>query len=296
MSTFAGSVDLNKAESFGDIAYALEKHYHFVSDYNFSFAGESLGSMILNMVTYIADCIIKLLNNFKSVIFKFYKNLKRTELRYYIESNAIKVKRILSVPYTELVDINVDIPRGMSKPYKVTTNTIVEALTILDMKNRAEGFLGKILDLEQKVYSNDLSSSKYLGKVDDLSVIQKSYNEIDKCFKGGTGTVKVKFSKVFEDDNCFEDSLNLILNSETFDYEVATIHNTLEKCSEHMFKIVDYIKENRSELNKTQILDLSKSTMTIAKLFDMYGNAIYDKQKVEHNFVLVLTAVDKACL
>ena len=286
-----------KEDSFNDIAIARQHHYEFISTCNFDVATESVGSVITNALVYIADCIIKLLNNFKTTIFKFYKTLKRTELRYYVESNTLKLKQILSVPYTDMVDVEVDIPRGMVKPYKVTTNNLIEILTVLDMKNRSEGFLSKIMDLEQRVTSNsDLTQSKKLGQVEDISIIKKTYNEVTKCFNTNDRTLKKKFSKVFEDDNCFEDSLNLLLNSETFDYEVSTINNNLEKCSEHMLNIVDFVKKNKTDLVKSDILDLSNSAMTIAKLFDMYGSCILDKQKVEHNFVLVLNAIKRACL
>ena len=292
-----GSVDHTLKDSFNDVAIALQHHYEFISTCNFDVATESVGSVITNALVYIADCIIKLLNNFKTTIFKFYKTLKRTELRYYVESNTLKLKQILSVPYTDMADIEVDIPRGMVKPYKVTTNNLIEILTVLDMKNRSEGFLSKIMDLEQRVTSNsDLTQSKKLGQVEDISIIKKTYNEATKCFNTNDRTLKKKFSKVFEDDNCFEDSLNLLLNSETFDYEVSTINNNLEKCSEHMLNIVDFVKKNKTDLVKSDILDLSNSAMTIAKLFDMYGSCILDKQKVEHNFVLVLNAIKRACL
>lgn len=288
---------VTREESFNDIALALEYHYKFINNYNFDVANESFSSVVTNMVVYIADCIIKLFNNFKTTIFKFYKTLKRTELRYYAESNTLKLKQIFSVPYTDMADVEVDIPRGMVKPYKVVTNNLIEILTVLDMKNRSEGFLSKIMDLEQKVTTNsDLSMSKKLGSVEDISVIQKTYNEVTKCFSNSERALKKKFSKVFEDDNCFEDTYNLLLNSETFDYEVSTIHNNLEKCEKHILNVVDYIKKNKTELNKSDILDLSKSTMTLAKIFDMYGNCILNKQKVEHNFVYVLNAIKRACL
>jgi len=291
------SVDLTMKDTFSDVALALEHHYKFVSNYNFDVANESFSSVVTNMVVYIADCIIKLFNNFKTTIFKFYKTLKRTELRYYAESNALKLKQIFSVPYTDMADVEVDIPRGLVKPYKVVTNNLIEILTVLDMKNRSEGFLSKIMDLEQKVTTNsDLSMSKKLGSVEDISVIQKTYNEVTKCFSNSERALKKKFSKVFEDDNCFEDTYNLLLNSETFDYEVSTIHNNLEKCEKRILNVVDYIKKNKTELNKSDILDLSKSTMTLAKIFDMYGNCILNKQKVEHNFVYVLNAIKRACL
>lgn len=54
---------------------------------------------IVRLFSGIVNIVMHIVNTFKTNIFKFYKNLKRTELRYFHESNVASIRRILSFDY-----------------------------------------------------------------------------------------------------------------------------------------------------------------------------------------------------
>ena len=269
--------------------------YEQLLKYDFdSIALESFGSNITRFITGILDTILKLLNNFKATVLGVFKDLKRTELQEYEDSNKITLSRVLKYPYEFLAQQNVVVPKGMVKPYKVTTEKIKECLDTLDMVNRSEKALASIDNVLNMLMSNaKLQVKQDTINVGELRSLEQSFKQENNCFSPFKRCEERKFSDVFQSDHCLKDTYDLLSNTVLHEQDVSKVYNTLEKIYSKLEQILKLVESNHVNITKSDILTLSGQVTTLAKLFDMYGVVVTDLQRVEHNFVLVLKNIQE---
>ena len=267
--------------------------YKYLVTYDFNEVGlESFGSEILRIITGILDTILKLLNNFKATVLGIFKDLKRTELQEYEDSNKITLQRVLKYPYEFLANQNVVVPRGIVKPYKVTTEKIKGCLDVLDMVNRSEKALASVDNVLNMLMSNTkLQVKQDTINVGELRSLEHIFKEENACFSPFKRCEELPFSKVFVSDHCLKDTYDLLSNTVTYEQDVSRVYNTLNAIYQKFEQILRLVESNQVNITKSDLIMLSGQTTTLAKLFDLYGTVITDLQRVEHNFVLVLSSI-----
>ena len=269
--------------------------YEYLLTYDFdSVALESFGSEITRIITGILDTVLKLLNNFKTVVLGVFKDLKRTELQEYEDSNKITLTRVLKYPYEFLAQQNVVVPRGMVKPYKYTAEKIKGCLDTLDMVNRSERALTSV----DNVLKMLLANTKFQVKQDTINVgelrsLEYMFKDENNCFSTFKRCEEQQFSKVFQSDHCLRDTYNVLVNTVIYEQDVSRVYATLERIYQKFDHILRLVESNQVNLTKSDIITLAGQTTTLAKLFDMYGTVITDLQRVEHNFVLILRNISE---
>lgn len=274
--------------------YSLSQ-YEYLLTYDFdSVALESFGSEITRIITGILDTVLKLLNNFKTVVLGVFKDLKRTELQEYEDSNKITLTRVLKYPYEFLAQQNVVVPRGMVKPYKYTAEKIKGCLDTLDMVDRSERALTSV----DNVLKMLLANTKFQVKQDTINVgelrsLEYMFKDENNCFSTFKRCEEQQFSKIFQSDHCLRDTYNVLVNTVIYEQDVSRVYTTLERIYQKFDHILRLVESNQVNLTKSDIITLAGQTTTLAKLFDMYGTVITDLQRVEHNFVLILRNISE---
>lgn len=267
--------------------------YKYLVTYDFNEVGlESFGSEILRIITGILDTVLKLLNNFKATVLGTFKDLKRTELQEYEDSNKITLQRVLRYPYEFLANQNVVVPRGMVKPYKVTTEKIKGCLDVLDMVNRSEKALASVNNVLNMLMSNTkLQVKQDTINVGELRSLEHIFKEENNCFSVFKRCEELPFSKVFVSDHCLKDTYDLLSNTVIYEQDVSRVYNILNTIYQKFEQILRLVESNQVNITKSDLIMLAGQTTTLAKLFDLYGTVITDLQRVEHNFVLVLSSI-----
>lgn len=283
-----------KSYTFKQLSQLSEKQFNSLLKANFDQIGqESLPTIITSFFIKLVNLLLRIFNNFKTTIFGLFKDLKRTELRAYIESHPASIKRILKYNYTMLADIKIPIPKGMIKPYKVVSETLSTSLATFDMTNKSKSFHNKVDDIRQRVLSSSAPDAASLRDINDIQILTRVSKDVENCFSKLQPTKEVQFSQVFKDDTCLVDTYNVLLNAEKYEHEVTVVYNYLQHSVSKMQEILNFIQNGHESLTKTDLLELSASCTYLANVFDMYGYVVQTLTIVEHNFVEVLKVIQR---
>lgn len=245
---------------------------------------------IVRLFSGIVNIVMHIVNTFKTNIFKFYKNLKRTELRYFHESNVASMRRILSFDYELLSQMQIPIPNKLSTTYYAATEAGMNCLSVMNMKERSMAFVSLTNNLKSSVLSGQTIEVMEFGDQTDLGNIQKSFQKFNLCFTGRK-TNTIDFSTVFPSMEEFSNTDMLLMKSENYQYEVNEINKNLEACEARMNEILSFLNQGVGNISKQDLIVLSDTCMTLAKLFDLYGVTIQDITRLEHNFTLILKQI-----
>lgn len=245
---------------------------------------------IVRLFSGIANIVMHIANTFKTNIFKFYKNLKRTELRYFHESNVVSIRKILNFDYELLSQLQVPVPNELSTTYHNAVESGMNCLSVINMKERSAAFISLINNLKTSVLSGQNVEAMEVSHQTDLENIQKSFQRFNSCFVGKK-TDTVDFTTAFPTMEEFKNTDALLMKSENYQYEVNKINNNLEECEDKMHEVLSFLNQGTGNISKQDLVVLSDTCMTLAKLFDLYGITIQDITRLEHNFTLILKQI-----
>lgn len=245
---------------------------------------------IVRLFSGIVNIVMHIVNTFKTNIFKFYKNLKRTELRYFHESNVASIRRILSFDYELLSQMQVPVPDKLGTTYYTATEAGMNCLSVMNMKERSMAFVSLTNNLKTSILSGQTIEIMEFGDQTDLGNIQKSFQKFNLCFTGRK-TNTIDFATVFPTMEEFKNTDMLLMKSENYQYEVNEINNNLVACEARMNEILSFLNQGVGNISKQDLIVLSDTCMTLAKLFDLYGVTIQDITRLEHNFTLILKQI-----
>lgn len=267
--------------------------YNYLSKLDFnSIATESFNSSIVRFLTGILNVLTKIVNNVHASILGLFKELKRTELQYYIDANKFSINRILSVRYDLIANLSVPIPLGMITPYRVTTEKINICINNLDMMNRMIGTLDSIDNLVNALLTgSNVTIENNTLNMGELTAIENAFKNESKCFSVVKRNSETEFSKVFPSDHCLKDTFTLLDQATKEEYNVTKVYAILETIYQKFEQIITLVSSEGATLTKNDLLLLSAQTTTLAKIFDIYGVTMQDLQRVEHNFIFVMKQI-----
>ena len=283
----------NGNESFITLYKQSLAQYNYLSKLDFnSIATESFGSSIVRFLTGILNILAKIINNIKTSLLSGFKDLKRTELQYYIDENKFSINRILSVRYDLIANLSVPIPLGMISPYKVTTEKINTCINNLDMMNRMVGTLDSINNLVNSLLAgSSITIENNTLNMGELTAIENAFKNESKCFSISKRNSETEFSKVFLSDHCLKDTFTLLDQATKEEYNATKVYAILETIYQKFEQIIALVSSEGATLTKNDLLLLSAQTTTLAKIFDIYGVTMQDLQRVEHNFIFVMKQI-----
>lgn len=276
-----------------DIEKEVEATLKSLEVMNFDLVGtESLTNGIVRLLAGIINTFVHIFNTFKTNTFKFYKNLKRTELVYFHESNVVSAKRIFEFDYQSLRDLQVPIAKNMGTSYLEVTSKAIATLEALNMKTRISAFCKRMKLLRDSVLGSGDVYDLTETETTDLPNVTSSFKEFDKCMKGKFQR-EVPFGSVISSSEEFKQVNKLLLDSSKYQYEVASVYSDMETATTYLNDVLHFVEKQTGIITKSNLMMLSQMTLFYAKLFDMYGVVIQDLTRIEHNFVTTLGVVRK---
>jgi len=254
-------------------------------------AQEGLVDGVTRMFTGVLNTLLHVVHTFKTNTTKFYKTLKRTELIYFKESNAVTIQRIFNFDYDMMASLQIPIPNKMSGTYRDVTEKIVNCLESLDMETRSSLFVIQTEKLRDRVLSGEEGTDSLVQVApEDLPLLTKTFKTMDMSFVGPTVQRK-QLRDVLPSKEEMKLVYQLLLESAKYQYGVQKVESNLDSSTKNLNDILAFLQKNTGTLTKKDLMDLSTVAMFYAKVFDMYGVAVQDLTRVEHNFVDTLKLV-----
>lgn len=298
LGTLPEFVDFEHTEvrSLEEIQKTLEWFNVYLANSNFDLIGqEGFFNAITRMFAGLCNTFLHILNNAKTNIFRFYRTLKRTELVYYHEANLVSVKRILSRNYGEVNSLDVPIPNKMSGTYPQTIVALVDFLKALQMEVRFKAIVNFSENLRDKIISGvEFDVRAGMIPANDLVGISQKFKDYNKYLSDIKSIRTKRFSEVFPQETDLKFCDDTLYNVADFQYSVARIESAVNDVASNFQAIINAIQNKDIELSKQALTSLSDISMYYAKLFDMFGVAVQDLTRVEHNFVEVLKVIRKS--
>lgn len=253
---------------------------------------EGMFDAIKRLFIGLLNTIIHTVNTFKTNIFSFYKNLKRTELKYFHESNRVSINRILNFDYTTLTALQIPYPKGMVVDYFTATQKANICLGTMNMEERSRSFVELVRSTKNNILANKNANAIAISNSTDLPTIVRTFQEFNRCFTNKT-TTTLPFINLFPTETSLKDTDSLLMTCTEYEYSVNAVYKNMETCTELMNEILSYLEKEMGMLTKQELLNLSDACNFLAKILDMFGIAIQDVTRIEHNFVEVLTLIKR---
>lgn len=278
-----------KEDLYNSIQVLKNSHY----DENFLVqSNEGLWSFIKNITLGIINVFIRILNTFKTNVFKFYKTLKRTELRFWIESHKLTAMRINRLNYYEIQDTITPFPNGLSTSYLETIDKLSSTFNTIDISSKSN-----IAVTLSKSILDSLKSNKNLSEVItnginslDSSGAKSSFDISNKCINKKINTTNEKrtFGQLFISMPDFTKSVDVSLFCEKYVNETNYAHKQMATCHDIFTQIVSFIKSTAgTSVTKNDVEKLAQLSYNLADIFDMFAETLFDYHKIEHNLVEV---------
>ena len=261
-------------------------------------ANEGLWQFIKGCLTSIGNIMGHIVTLFTTNVFKFYKSLKRTEIRYYNNSNKVSMLRIFSQSYDELSNIEIPFPNGMTVTYMEALDKTIVALTNLDIMTRANLAVtvsDKILKgLKSGSVMNDIIKSGVASS--DTTNVKDVVEAAKKCIdeKKNTSNDIKTFKELFISIADFKKCNDMALDCDKFVDIVNAVHKKMGICSDNFTEIVKVIERSAGNgVTKDDVENLSTLAYTLADTFDMFSMMMFNFHKLEHNLVEVYRKIRK---
>ena len=122
---------------------------------------EGLASGLPKMLIGVVDVFLRIGNTFKTNVFKFHKRLKRGEMRYFMESNRLKVAKVEDAPYARFIKLRLNAPSGMAGFYVDAIANITKTYEQLALKDTIVPLVDKLTQVQRMLVNSDASVSPW---------------------------------------------------------------------------------------------------------------------------------------
>lgn len=264
---------------------------------NEEISNEGIGTGLLKAFFSTVDIFGKVCNSFKTSVFKFYKSLKRSEMRYYYESNLTKVKYTEDQPFVKFMDLDVTVPTGMTGSYENATTSLNVMYKALDLMSIAYEANQAFVDIRRMITRNE----KYQDKINTLrnnivnrlNVVNNQIKTVNSVFTTNNKLSSAKFKSVYASMQDFKNTRINLLNMEDYLNDTSKLINQIDEADAVLADITNYLSED-SELNKDFVSKLIDVVKYMATAYDYYGINVSRQMAVEHNHINSITTAWKA--
>lgn len=282
--------------TFKELQMKADEYINILSNNLVVPSNESFGSFIKKLFVGIANLLIHVINNFKTMIFKGFKNLKRSELKAYHESNALSINKIYKLDFNEIRETKTPMPKGLTTSYKKATEIVVNALDNYNTEDLCKSGLEVIKNIHIGFQSGK-SVSQYIDSANssaDVKSIERKYNEVMKCFSGKE--TEGIFYKCFTSMDDLKYTDVELLKAEKYLLSVDTVHGYLGDMKLVIDKIISglsEVTEGDLPIDKKDILNLAQLIRSLAETFDYFGSTVNRLHILEHNLCEVFKVLNK---
>lgn len=265
----------------------LEVYHNYVRSLDVT-SNEGIGTGLLKIFIGVTDTFLRIGNTFKTNIFKFYKDLKRSEMRYYYESHTTMCLKAESIPITQVTNLDVPIPSGMKSTYQNACMSLEQVYTVLDIQSYGQGVLAALIDFRRKLMRSEDYKSALVPITNLVKQRETSLNtlksSVDKVFTEQKTPMDVKFMSVYKTMKEFKDVRLSLLDMEKYLAATNGLVKMVDDIDTVLADITSYLTEDQ-EIDKALVTDMINIVKYMGVSFDIYGTTTTRQMAVEHNHI-----------
>lgn len=276
------------SKEFAVIQQKLDTTLRMLDGYGVS--EEGIGSGLLKIFIGTADLFLKVGNTFKTNLFKFYKSLKRSEIRTYWESHMLKCKAVENMTITTVMNEKVPVPTGMVGSYKNSVEYIQSIYTNLDLASYADAIYNELVDIRrQMTRSQDAYKRGFKNTAVSAAMREDNLRKLvanqNKYFTDKNSAPTVAFKSCIGSMNDLTSLRGQLIDMEQYLGNTASLIDKVDNIDVIIGDITGYLTED-SEVDKVFIEQLAQTVRFLATAFDVYGSTVMRQMACEHNLIL----------
>lgn len=261
-----------------------------IEEYKQVLVSSTEGTTLLTVLDFFG----RIFNSLSTSLTKFWKSVKRGELKKYSQDHVATINSIESKNIDDpIFDIQIDIPSGMSVSYASAVRFLDEVFENLDLKAlliSTRKVLNQFLTNVER--GNDVTVQ--VGSFASMMSSKKNYvikttEEMKQKFSGNMNPTR-KFKSEFKSVGEFANVRKMIIKSETMVEEVQSIVSIESEIE----RIISDIENSKNVTIISQsAMSLADSASVLAKTVDLFGMSIMNLMAVAHNYTLIYSKLGK---
>jgi len=250
---------------------------------------EGLGTMLKKALISTGDVFRKMGNSFKTSVFRFYKDTKRSEMQMYYDGNKGKISSVESYPYEQFAEINADKPTGLKGTMKDGVDSVVKVYTDLDLypfMGTASRFLNDaILQISRE--TGNIPKFDAIGSVlkQRQDILKKLASEQIKIFTNNRAISPCAFKDAYKSMEEFKLVRETLLGLQSRIDETNELNAMLSEMDKTLADISACV-ESDSEITKDFVAGVLNITKYLAEACSFYGENVSYQLALEHNHIL----------
>lgn len=256
------------------------------------FAGEEdIGGFVSNGLYGIVNVVGHIVSNAANLLFRGWRDFKRSELNAYLSSNVTLMSRINDESnYKYLDKFKLYIPEGMAGKYPDAFKSLVDYLDMIDMRKTV--FMAQdSIDLLAKLLRNKRLTDfdhevNIINAVVNNQEFDKKFKETEKYFttkKNCDSEFQIQFASMSD----FAEFVDELRSGDEYLRDVSTVYDTIRKIENSLAAICD----DKNNLSKQDISHIAGVIRTLAVRVDNYATCINDMNRLQHNIYENIKAI-----
>lgn len=248
------------------------------------FAGEEdIGGFVSNGLYGIVNIVGHILSNATNLLFRGWRDFKRSELNAYLSSNVTLMGRINDESnYKYLNKFKLYIPEGMAGKYPDAFKSLVDYLDMIDMKKTVTMAQDSIDSLAKRLRNKKLTNfERELNNINGVvnnREFDKKFKETEKYFttkKNHDSEFQIQFASMSD----FAEFVDELCTGDEYLRDVSSVYETVQKIEKSLAVICD----DKDNLSKQDVSYIASAIRTLAVRVDNYATCINDMNRLQHN-------------
>lgn len=281
----------NKTDTnFKSLLHQLDAYDAYLRALSDGSSNEGIGTGLLKVFVGITDVLLRVGNTFKTNMFKFYKGIKRSEMRFYSESHALKCKVTEGQSFDKLMNLSVDYPSGMQTTFLIAVESVSGDYASMNLAINMQSISNIFKELRVLVQRSASDQCvQCIAPIVTSSTTQsanlsKRVAAASKLFTE-TNTNKANFDMLYKSMAEFKQVRLSLLALESRLNDTGSLLNMIDELDPLIADITEWLHDD-TNLNKRFVEGMSTIVRYLANALDYYGTIATRQMALEHNHIL----------
>ena len=240
----------------------------------------------------VIDFFGRIFNTLKTSLTKFYKSVKRGELKKYVEDHAATVAEIDKLNIDNpAFSIDIDIPSGMNTTHAQAIKFLSDVFSRLDLKATLSDIkytLKTFNIMLQREEDVTVQVGRFAAIMNSKKIfIEQSIEKMKELFTGNERTSRA-FRSEFKSVGDFVQVKHAIIQAEDYLDHVSSI----SKMTDELTALITDIESKKvMTVISSAAQSLSESAHTLARAIDLFGMGIMNLMSLSHNYTLIYNKI-----
>lgn len=254
---------------------------------------EGFFDIVKKALTGIVNIFGHIIHLMGTTVFRGWRDFKRGEMMAYSDSNRLTMTRLYQTDiYPSIANTMVEHPKGLQGNFSKALGTLDMFLQVANMSERAsviEDFSKALLKDSRKMNTTFASTIKNASLALNNRDMTEMFHKTEDFFTDKSNS-RCQFGKLFENQSEYEYTVKLCMQNDVYLRTFASVHSKLQNTEENFTELLD----TNYRFDNNELTELSKLVRTFAESFDMYGVAIQDHMRCDHNLVIITQTIRRA--